>query len=221
MNTQDISTAIEDTMRYVLYEKDELDDGQAPDDAVLVGGIVSKFGFHPGRLNEKRGVILEMAEQLSDDFQEKKGGGWTFLGFCQTKDGEQWGGHQLGDQLFCLLKGLRMADWCMPRVAWSNLPGGMPYLMINLEGWDEGEMPMEVFERTRKGAQTGGGERDYTDADDVVPLLRASRTESEWNAICLKVKMAGEGGGYPSWWYEKVIMSGLSERTGGISVESL
>jgi hypothetical protein len=56
---------------------------------------------------------------------------------------------------------------------------------------------------------------DYTDADVVVPLLKAVKTDDEWNTICQEVKKVNDGpGGYPSWWYEKVIAANLAAGAG-------
>ena len=48
--------------------------------------------------------------------------------------------------------------------------------------------------------------------NDVVVLMRSSRSEVEWNANCDKVKREF-GGGYPSWWFSAIMLSGLYEET--------
>lgn len=42
---------------------------------------------------------------------------------------------------------------------------------------------------------------------DVINLMLSSKSEAEWNANCDKVKE--EFGGYPSFWYASIIMSGV------------
>lgn len=42
---------------------------------------------------------------------------------------------------------------------------------------------------------------------EVVALMKTSKSEEEWNANCDKVKATC--GGYPDFWYSAVIMSGL------------
>jgi len=49
--------------------------------------------------------------------------------------------------------------------------------------------------------------------EQVTKLMRSSKNESEWNANCDKVKAAC--GGYPSFWYTEIIMSGLADETLG------
>lgn len=45
----------------------------------------------------------------------------------------------------------------------------------------------------------------------VVDLMKSSTSENNWNNNCDKVKAAC--GGYPSFWYQAVIMSGVLDET--------
>jgi len=47
--------------------------------------------------------------------------------------------------------------------------------------------------------------------EQVVDLMKSSTSENEWNNNCDKVKAAF--GGYPSFWYSAVIMSGVLNKT--------
>jgi len=47
--------------------------------------------------------------------------------------------------------------------------------------------------------------------NDVLELMKSSKSEQEWNANCDKVKEAF--GGYPSWRYAKIVMSGIMKQT--------
>lgn len=49
--------------------------------------------------------------------------------------------------------------------------------------------------------------------EESLKLLKGCKNSQEWNAACDKIKQ--ENGGYPSWWYEKVIQSGLMDETLG------
>jgi len=42
---------------------------------------------------------------------------------------------------------------------------------------------------------------------EVVKLMKTSKTEEEWNNNCDKVKKACDG--YPPFWYQAIILSGL------------
>ncbi len=46
---------------------------------------------------------------------------------------------------------------------------------------------------------------------DVIDLMRAATSESDWNARCDKVKAACDG--YPKFWYQEIIASGLFNQT--------
>lgn len=106
-----------------------------PADAVIVEGIMNRWAFHPGRLEGHRQEIADMLSQLPEEFQIHKGGGWTFLNACMTRDGRQWGEHRSMDELFSLGQGLKLVKCQMPRDMWRMLPGGMPYYSVNLGGF--------------------------------------------------------------------------------------
>lgn len=46
---------------------------------------------------------------------------------------------------------------------------------------------------------------------EVIDLMKGSKSESEWNANCDKVKR--EFGGYPDFWYEAIIQPGVAKET--------
>lgn len=48
-----------------------------------------------------------------------------------------------------------------------------------------------------------------TDQKEIMMALATAGSEKQWNEICDKVK-AGHNGGYPEWWYEKVVKSNLA-----------
>jgi len=123
------SEAVQKLFFDCLFTDDEIKDGP-PKQIVEVQGIISRIGFHPGRLESHREEVKALLAELEDSFHEEKGGGWSFLNACMTKDGEQWGEHQNMEQLFALGIGLKLARWVMPREMWSSLPGGMPYVVV-------------------------------------------------------------------------------------------
>lgn len=43
---------------------------------------------------------------------------------------------------------------------------------------------------------------------EVIALMKTSKSEKEWNANCDKVKAACNG--YPDFWYSAIILSGLA-----------
>lgn len=53
--------------------------------------------------------------------------------------------------------------------------------------------------------------QDLTTAEGVAAYMGAATSEADWDTRCDAVKRAN--GGYPSFWYPTVIMSGLADRT--------
>tara|TARA_B100001964_G_C13672514_1_gene353969 strand:- start:73 stop:270 length:198 start_codon:yes stop_codon:yes gene_type:complete len=47
--------------------------------------------------------------------------------------------------------------------------------------------------------------------DQVVELMKGSKSEIEWNTNCNKVKKAC--GGYPDFWYTAIVLSGIAAET--------
>ena len=116
-----------------LYKEDEIFSGETPEGAVLVSGISTNVGFEPGRLQENKSKILELAKTIvPDSFLKGKGEGMSFLQLCEDREGNQWGGHRNMEQLVLLCKGLGKADYCIPREVWVAFPGGMPYIWFDL-----------------------------------------------------------------------------------------
>jgi hypothetical protein len=54
-------------------------------------------------------------------------------------------------------------------------------------------------------------ELDLTKESDVVTLMSSSKSEKEWNANCNKVETANNG--YPSYWYQAIVLSGVMSIT--------
>jgi hypothetical protein len=44
--------------------------------------------------------------------------------------------------------------------------------------------------------------------EEVVALMKSSKTETEWNANCDRVKR--ECGGYPKFWWDAIQLSGVA-----------
>jgi len=98
--------------------------------AIIAHGIVSNFGYHPERIEKHKEDIYSMLKQLPDSFQEKNGGGMSFLNACMDNKGNQWGKHRDMEQLFCLGIAAELCTCLLPKKMWSALPGGMPYYAV-------------------------------------------------------------------------------------------
>lgn len=97
---------------------------------VVGQGVVRDYGFHPARLAQHRQEIKEMLDCLPDEFHKDKGGGWTFLNACMTKQGQQWGEHRDIEALLALATASGLAKFLFPKEIWPTLPGGMPYFVV-------------------------------------------------------------------------------------------
>jgi len=115
-----------------LFTDDEYPRGvEVPEGAVVVEGIVNKYGFHPTRLEDHRADVASMLDQLEDSFKTAGGGGMSFLRACYDKDDNHWGEHPTMGLLFGLGIGLGIAHYTLPRDMWPALPGGVPYITID------------------------------------------------------------------------------------------
>ena len=92
-------------------------------------------GFHPERIEKHRQEIREMLLQLPEGFFKDKGGGASFLQAACAKDGELWTEFHTEVEKLCLLgfasKQMRMLT--PDAEIWPMLPGGMPYLRVEIE----------------------------------------------------------------------------------------
>jgi hypothetical protein len=118
-----MAETVRETVSYCLFR-----DGEPTSPHVVGEGVTNSFGFHPGRLEEKRPVVIEMIEKLDSAFRKSGGGGASFLQLCVDKDGNQWGEHRECSDLIAIANALKLASFPMGRNLWSALPGGMPYV---------------------------------------------------------------------------------------------
>ncbi len=124
---------VEEIFKDCLYRNEEIKDGKPPDGTVVIEGIVSKYGLHPSRLETHRQEVRQMLDELPDEFKIGTGAGWSFLNMCVRKDGVHWGEHPSMELLVCLGIGLGYVRYCLPREMWSALPGGVPYISVDLK----------------------------------------------------------------------------------------
>ena len=133
MEVSQITNSITNAICYALFKREELGDkNEPPEGAVCVMGVIHAYCFHPARLEEKREIIKEVLLQMPDNFFKGKGGGWSFLNLCMTKDGQQWGQHNNMDDLICIAMALGYASFPLPKELWPTLPGGVPYVLFDL-----------------------------------------------------------------------------------------
>ena len=102
--------------------------------ALVVTGLVTKFGFNPEKIQQHKATIKALLDQMPLPFHPASvggGGGYTFLNLPFTRDGEQWGEQIDADSLLCLGIATGMAKILVPRELWDAFPGGVPYCSID------------------------------------------------------------------------------------------
>ena len=125
------SDLVRELMIRCLFRADEIYGGQPPADALLVEGILGRYGFHRGRIAESRDEIRWLLDEMPDDFHVQGGGGMSFLNLCVDRNDQHWAEHRTMNELLCLGIAANMADYCVPRHLWSAFPGGMPYVVFD------------------------------------------------------------------------------------------
>ena len=138
-------------MKGCMFTREKAPQGaEAPEGAVVVRGIIYKFGFHPERLEASRESVAAMLEDLEPIFRHDIGGGYTFMSMVVTREGVQWGEQRNAEQLLVLGLALGYLRYCAPREMWPALPGGVPYVVYNPNGFED---LAEVAMRSAPGAE--------------------------------------------------------------------
>lgn len=122
---------VRDIIKDCLF-KDDIPQDELLSKAVIVDGIMNKWGFVPEKLEAHKQEIIEMLSQLPEQFFEKTGGGWSFLNACVRRDGTHWAEHPTMDMLFSLGQAIGAVRCALPREMWAVLPGNMPYYSVKL-----------------------------------------------------------------------------------------
>lgn len=128
------STRLEEIFRLCMFKDNEVVDGEPITPYKVGKGIMLDVGFHEGRLNKHSDEIIGMLKNLPKEFYRGSGDGMTFLNMCNDKNGEQWtGSQQTMEQLVQLGTSLDQVEFLLDRELWAGLPGGVPYVVINME----------------------------------------------------------------------------------------
>lgn len=99
-------------------------------EAILVKGIVTNVGFDPKKIAIHKPEIIELLDELPNEFKHEVSGGYSFLKACVDKNGNHWGEHRSMEQLFMLGMACKRVRCLFPRELWSMLPGGVPYYEV-------------------------------------------------------------------------------------------
>jgi len=99
--------------------------------ALVVSGLVRKFGFSPEKISEHKETIRALLNEMPKEFHKETGGGMSFLNLCMDKNGDQWGEHRNMEELIALGIAAGMASYTLPREMWDVLPGAVPYVTFD------------------------------------------------------------------------------------------
>lgn len=130
-----ISTSrIEEIVRASLFTDEEVAQKLHEDQNLLLmgEGVMHKLGFHRHRLSAFSEEIKGMLAELPPTFRRSGGGGMSFLNSVIDVNGDQWGEQRNADLLFTLGNALGLVTYPLPRDVWSALPGGVPYVTIEV-----------------------------------------------------------------------------------------
>jgi len=152
-----IAEKLREVVEHICYTKEEVGENPSyedrPKDCVLVEGLVNNFIFHPGRLEEKRGDIKELLEMMPPEFFKETGGGMSFLKLPFDKNGNQWGEQPTAELLVAAGIAAGYVSYCLPREMWAMMPGGVPYIVIDLTG--QTKTPESKEEGIKRMVETG------------------------------------------------------------------
>lgn len=107
------------------------------DDSIVANGLVNNFAFSTSKLKERKQDVIEILAEMHPNFRRDIGGGWTFLNLPMDKNDHHWCEQPTAEKLVALGIGLGLVKYSFPRELWNNLPGGVPYIVIDLGGNDE------------------------------------------------------------------------------------
>lgn len=101
-------------------------------DYIIVYGIQNSYVYCKSSIDHRKDDIKKLLMQLPENFMKSKGGGWSFLNMCMTKDNRQWTGlHTTIEKLVCLGLVAGLCEFLVPKKElWKIFPGEMPYIVI-------------------------------------------------------------------------------------------
>lgn len=109
-----------------------IDLGGEKRDHIAAQGLRCMVALHPGRVAKHKEEVKKILSNLGDEFMIEKGGGTSFLNMCMDKNGNQWGEHPDMDELVMLGVACGFVSFPIPKDLWMTLPGGMPYIAVDL-----------------------------------------------------------------------------------------
>lgn len=101
-------------------------------DQIIIDCIVQKFVLSKSEIQNNKDEIVRILNCMHDNFKLGSGGGWSFLRLPFDKYDRHWCEHPTAEKLCALGIALGIVKFQFPRDLWESLPGGVPYLVIDL-----------------------------------------------------------------------------------------
>jgi hypothetical protein len=99
---------------------------------VEVQVIGATYRFGRPMIEVKRDEIKALLSELDPKFFRSVGGGGSVIDMPVDRYNRQWGEQIDADALCALAFAAGLGEYCMPREVWSVLPGGMPYVVFDI-----------------------------------------------------------------------------------------
>ncbi|MGZ3773013.1 MAG: hypothetical protein ACXVCY_04505 [Pseudobdellovibrionaceae bacterium] len=79
-------------------------------------------------------LISQVDKKFLVDSTEPEAGGYTMLGLTRNALGEEWFDYPTAERFVIICMAIGKAKYCFPRERWSELLGGVPYVVFNGDG---------------------------------------------------------------------------------------
>lgn len=115
-----------------LFKDEEISgDGVPVVEYVVSEGVIVSVGLHKERVLAAKDTIILLAKQLPESFCTE---GDSFLRLCTSREepDDVWCQHRTADEMVMLMLAAGIAEYNLTRAFWPSLPGGVPYIKINL-----------------------------------------------------------------------------------------
>ncbi len=116
-----------------MYETAPASVEDIPHGSIIAEGIFDNHVFDPKRVEKQRDNIKDLIGQLSNQAVEGEAVVVSFMDLPITSNGRQWGEQVNAEQLMVIGIAAEYIKYVLPSDQWSNLPGGMPMLILSLK----------------------------------------------------------------------------------------
>lgn len=103
------------------------------ENTTVVEGLTRDYAFSLAAIERNVPNIKKLLAELPEAFRSDGGGGYSFLKAPFNRHGGQWGGQSDAAELIALGIAARCAKYIFPRDLWEVLPGGVPYIVVEIQ----------------------------------------------------------------------------------------